>query len=183
MKIIANLFLFLKKVNSNVFQLILKSKFHKAGKNFKFDPFGTYSFNTIEVGDDVYIGKGALLMASDSKIKLGSKIMFGPNVSLLGGDHNTTILGEYMFDVKGKLPENDLPIIIEDDVWIGSGAIITKGVKIGRGSIIAAGAVVIKDVPPYSVAGGIPAKVIKKRFSETEIQMHENMLLSKRNRV
>ncbi len=102
--------------------------------------------------------------------------MLGPNVTMMGGDHNISVLGKYMFDVKVKLPENDLPIIIEDDVWIGTGAIILKGVKIGRGSIIAAGALVIKNVEPYSIAGGVPATLIKMRFTNEEVREHEQLL-------
>jgi len=56
-------------------------------------------------------------------------------------------------------------IIVEDEVWIGGGSTILSGVRIGKGAIIAAGAVVTKDIPPYAVAGGVPAKVIKYRFS------------------
>jgi acetyltransferase-like isoleucine patch superfamily enzyme len=95
---------------------------------------------------------------------------------MMGGDHNTSQLGKYMFDVTEKLPENDVPIIIEDDVWIGTGAIILKGVTIGEGAIVAAGALVIKDVPPYSVVGGIPAKVLKLRFTEDQILEHKKNL-------
>ncbi len=65
-----------------------------------------------------------------------------------------------------KLPENDQDIILEGDNWIGANAIILKGVTIGYGSIVAAGAVVTKSVPPYSIVGGVPAKVIKPRFPE-----------------
>ena len=99
--------------------------------------------------------------------------MFGPNVTIMGGDHNISQVGQYMFDVKEKLPENDLPVIIEDDVWLGTGCIILKGVTLGQGSVVAAGALVIKDVPPYSIVGGVPAKVIKMRFSEEEIEIHK----------
>ena len=60
----------------------------------------------------------------------------------------------------------DAPIVVEDDVWIGFGAIILAGVTIGRGAIIGAGSVVNKDVPPYAIVGGVPAKVLKMRVTD-----------------
>jgi acetyltransferase-like isoleucine patch superfamily enzyme len=156
--------------------LMLRRAFKSHGKNFVFDPYGNYSFKTIEVGNDVYIGPGAVLNASKSGIVIGNKIMLGPNVTIMGGDHNTSKVGEYMYDVKDKLPENDKPVVLESDIWIGTGAIILKGVTIGKGSIVAAGTLVINNVPPYSIVGGVPAKVIKARFSPEEIIEHEKML-------
>lgn len=61
--------------------------------------------------------------------------------------------------------ENIPKVIIEDDVWIGCNAVIKQGVHIGKGAVIAAGAVVVKDVSPYTIVGGVPAKVIKQRFT------------------
>jgi len=89
----------------------------------------------------------------------------------------TTIVGKYMFDYteSDKLPEDDQPIVISDDVWIGAGAIILSGVNIGRGAIVAAGSVVNKNVPPYAIVGGIPAKVIKYRWDEKTIELHEKL--------
>ena len=81
--------------------------------------------------------------------------------------------------VKEKLPENDAPIVIEDDVWCGANVTILKGVTIGRGSIVAAGAVVTTSFPPYSIIGGVPAKFLKKRFTEDEIRDHERILYGK----
>jgi acetyltransferase-like isoleucine patch superfamily enzyme len=79
-----------------------------------------------------------------------------------------------MYDVHEKRPEDDRDVIIEDDVWVGSGAIILKGVRVGRGSIVAAGAVVNKGVPPYTIVGGVPAKVLSIRFGNIEkIMKHE----------
>ncbi len=151
--------------------------FKAHGKNVFFFPMhSSFSYKNIILGNDVYIGPGAILSASRSKIVFANKIILGPNVTMMGGDHNTTEIGKYMYDVKEKLPENDLPIIIEDDVWIGTGAIILKGVRIGEGAIIAAGALVIKDVPSYAIVGGIPAKVLKMRFTEVEIREHKKVL-------
>lgn len=74
------------------------------------------------------------------------------------------------------MPENDKDVIIEDGVWVGCNVTILKGVHIGKGSVIAAGSIVTKDVPPYSIVGGNPAKVIKFRFTEEQIKEHERIL-------
>ena len=79
--------------------------------------------------------------------------------------------------------ENDAPVIIEDDVWTGANITILKGVTIGRGSVIAAGAVVNKSCPPYSIIGGVPAKVLKYRFSIEEVLKHERLLYPENKRL
>lgn len=162
---------------------IYRHLFLSVGKNFTFDPNGQYSYSTIKAGDDVYIGPGALFQASESGIHIGNKVLFGPKVSIIGGDHNTTQLGRFMFDVTEKLKHNDKVVIIEDDVWIGTGAIILKGVRIGRGSIVAAGAVVTKDVPYYSIVGGVPASVKKWRWNIERILAHEQKLYEPSQRL
>lgn len=177
MKLLSTIILVYRKVLSRLLQGILKYKFKRIGDNVVFDPSGLYSFDSIEIGNDVFIGRGAVFSASKSNIKIGSKVMFGPNVTIMGGDHNVSVVGKYMFDVKEKLPANDLPVTIEDDVWIGAGVIILKGVTIGTGSIVAAGALVNKDVPPYSIFAGVPGKVIKMRFLESELLTHESLLI------
>jgi acetyltransferase-like isoleucine patch superfamily enzyme len=90
--------------------------------------------------------------------------MFGPNVTLITGDHRIDILGKYMIDVTEaeKLPENDAPIVFEGDNWVGANSTILKGVTIGKGAIVATRAVVTKDVPPYTIVAGNPAKVVKQ---------------------
>lgn len=104
--------------------------------------------------------------------------MFGPNVTVITGGHRTDLLGRKMSTVRNdeKLPEDDLDIVFEGDNWIGANSTILRGVTIGIGSIIAAGAVVTKDVTPYSVWGGVPARLIKNRFSQDELEIHKEMI-------
>ena len=99
-------------------------------------------------------------------------------VTVITGGHRTDIVGRYMITVKDneKRPEDDRDIIFEGDNWIGANSTILRGVTVGEGSIIAAGAVVTKDVPPYSIVGGVPAKVIKMRFTEEQIVEHKKLL-------
>jgi acetyltransferase-like isoleucine patch superfamily enzyme len=88
-------------------------------------------------------------------------------------DHLYNIPGKTMWD-SGR--GDTMKITVEDDVWIGHGAIILSPARIGRGSIVAAGAVVTQDVPPYAIVGGNPARFLKWRFSEEEITEHEQIL-------
>ena len=87
-------------------------------------------------------------------------------------------MGKWITDytTSDKRKEDDLPVVIESDVWVGTNVTILNGVRIGRGAIVAAGAVVIKDVPAYAIVGGVPAKVLKYRFTEEEIVCHEELL-------
>jgi len=178
MIIIANIFLLVRKLRRNLTIYIVRYLFKRHGNNFIFDPYALYSYKNIEVGNDVFIGPGAHF-SSITSIIIGNKVLIGPNVSIIGGNHNISIVGEYLFDVEYKRPEDDLPIIIEDDVWIGGGAIILKGVTIGTGSVVGAGSVVTKNVLPYTIVGGVPAKIIKKRFDDNLLKKHIEILAKK----
>ena len=150
--------------------------FKKCGKNLKFGKGCQFAHSFIEFGNDVYIGPYATMMSGISNIKIGNKVLFGPNVTIMGGDHRTDVIGSYMYDIKEKLPKNDQDIIIEDDVWVGANAVILKGVTIGRGSIIGAGSIVVKSVPPYSIYVGSPPMKIRSRWDSSTIAMHEQQL-------
>ena len=155
---------------------IYRWNFEKTGRNFHFDPDGCYSFENISVGDDVYLESKPTLMAAMSKIKIGSKVMFGPEVMIVGGGHNIDALGRFMVDVHEKRPGDDLGVIIEDDVWIGARAIILRGVTVGRGAVVGGGSVVTKSIPPYAIVVGNPARVLRYRFSIEDVLKHEEML-------
>ncbi|NPD81366.1 acyltransferase [Prevotella sp. PINT] len=132
----------------------------------------------LSIGDGTSIPKGSTFYCTDAPLTIGRKVIFGPHPTIITGDHRTDIIGKYIIDVtrEEKLPENDRPVVIEDDVWVGANVTILKGVTIGRGSIVAAGAVVTKSFPPYSVIGGVPAHLLKRRFCDEEIVRHEQKL-------
>lgn len=108
------------------------------------------------------------------RVTMGRYVMVASEVVILGGDHRFDIAGTpMMFSGRPAVP----PTFIEDDVWIGYRAVLNAGVRVGRGSIVAAHAVVTQDVPPYTIVGGVPARPIGRRFAtEGEIAAHDRML-------
>lgn len=132
----------------------------------------------LSVGEGTSIPKGAVFYCTKAPLTIGKKVIFGPRPTIITGDHRTDLIGRYIIDItdKDKLPENDAPVVIEDDVWCGANVTILKGVTIGRGSVVAAGAVVTKSFPPYSIIGGVPARLLKMRFTPEEIEEHEKQL-------
>lgn len=169
---------------NKILSQLFKSNFLSCGKNVNYSACRSNinPYKNISIGNDVYIGPGATFLCTESKIIIGNKVLMGPNVTIIGGDHRISELGRFIYDIQDKNPEDDKDVFIEDDVWIGTGVIILKGVTIGRGSIIAAAALVNKNVPPYAIVGGVPAKILKYRFTIEEILKHEAMLYKLENR-
>ena len=144
----------------------IKHSFAECGKNVSM--FKGCNFSGIE---NVHIGNNVALsnitvLSTHAKLYIGNDVLIAPDVMIVTGNHRTDIEGRTMFSIgeDEKLPENDQDVIIEDDVWVGARAIILKGVTVHTGAIISAGAIVTKDVPPYTIVGGVPAKVLKNRF-------------------
>lgn len=183
MKLLGLTIIFASKCFCRLLMYVMRPMFKKCGRGVLFSPYDHFTYDTIELGDYVAIGPGASFIAQESSITIGNKVMFAPNVTIRGGNHNTSVIGKYMYDVHEKRPEDDVPVVIEDDVWVGTGVIILKGVRVGRGSIIAAGAVVNRDVMAYSIVGGVPAKLIKMRWSKEDILKHEKLLYSEEDRI
>ncbi len=133
----------------------------------------------VTVGIATYGDINVLSYNNISKLTIKNYCSIGPKVTfVLNSDHELSHITSYPFKVK-LLKSMDYEatskgdIIVDDDVWIGYGATIMSGVHIGQGAVVAAGAVVTKDVPPYAIVGGVPAKVIKYRF---EPEMIEELL-------
>lgn len=119
-------------------------------------------------------------------VRIGNYCSIGPEcVFMTGGEHRYDGLSTYPMRTKLGLCANESitagPIVLEDDVWLGMRVLVMSGVTIGRGAVVAAGAVVTKDVPAYAIVGGVPAKVIKYRFAPEVIAQAEKLDFSKLN--
>lgn len=153
--------------------------FAKAGRKLRVGIHSYFDkYHKINIGDDVFIGDYNIFYAGNSIINIGSHVMISSNCIVITGDHQSNLVGTYMSEIKEKNKDDacDAPVNIQSDVWIGAGVIVLKGVTIGKGTIIGAGSVVTKSIPPYSIAVGNPAVVIKKRFMDEEILAHESIL-------
>lgn len=172
-------------ISDKIQAFFIKRSMGSCGKNVMIKP-STSVFKGIEnfhFSDDIRIARYAVIYSTNAKVYIGSKVGIAPYLKIITGNHRTDVIGHFMFDGNyEKRPQDDQDVIIEGDSWFGINVTILSGVKIGRGSIIAAGSVVTKSMPPYSIIGGTPAKVLKRRFTIDEILEHEAKLYPEEKR-
>ena len=139
--------------------------------------FNDYDYlNYVTVGKQTYGRINVIMENTVSRLHIGNYCSIAPDVCfIVSGDHRIDTISTFPFHVKvlkdlkhEACSKGD--IIIEDDVWIGFRSTILSGVTVGKGSVIGAGSVVTKDVAPYSIVAGNPARLIKYRFSEEIIE-------------
>lgn len=139
--------------------LLAKAGVHISGgtvwDSIEIRPIGAAS--RIEIGQGCFINSGVRFeCAPNVTIKIGDRVQIGPRCSFETMNHSVVLLEK---NKRGGFPGS---IVVEDDVWLAAQVIILPGVRIGRGSVVAAGAVVSKNVPPFTLVGGVPARIIKK---------------------
>lgn len=122
----------------------------------------------VRLGSNVYLNQNCTIIDT-CLVSIGSRTLVAPNVSFYSGAH--PLDPQLRNGTRG--PETGKEIHVGEDCWIGGGAIILPGVKIGRGSTVGAGSVVTKDVPPFHVVAGNPAKIIRKIDTTLSKEMSE----------
>lgn len=130
--------------------------------------------HNLQIGDYVSINRNSTI-GGHGGVKIGSFVKIGPYCTIITANHQ---YNDWQKPIWFQEVDRG-PVEIGDDVWIGTNVVILPNVKIGRGSIIGASAVVTHDVDPYTVVGGVPAKFIKYRFNEKNIQKANELDLNK----
>lgn len=146
------------------------------GKGFRWGYHWIVRKGVLSVGNYVFIGRGAHVIYPTV---IGDLCLIAAGVQFAGNDHGYS---DTRRPIRVTPPEVDpfsIVSIVEPDVWIGRAAIIIHGLRIGRGAVVAAGSVVTKDVPPYSIVAGVPARVLKMRFTPQEIEYYDHQLYSR----
>jgi maltose O-acetyltransferase len=142
---------------SKVTLLFVKYKFKHFGKKSTIIfPSVFFGYNNISIGEYTDIGAFANIWGNGG-LFIGDRVLIASHVVI------TTLTHDYSFHQIKFAPSISKPIRIENDVWIGTHAVIMPGITIGEGAVVGAGAVVTKDVPPYAIVVGVPAKIVKYR--------------------
>ena len=161
------------KFKQDVIELKIKNDWRKNNSHNKTTlEFPYVNYDCIHVGKGTYGPISAIIASPISHLYIGNFCSVASEVSfIVAADHSTKNVSTYPFKTLYMGQESGEAIskgdiVVDDDVWIGYRATILSGVHIGQGAVVAAGAVVTKDVPPYAIVGGVPAKVIGYRFDE-----------------
>lgn len=178
---VRNIWFFVERVKS---MLKGKGQFAQCGDNVIITP--PYVFNNpknIYLGSCIGLGPKANISAPNAKFVCKGHCAIAEGLTVHTGNH-ARMVGRYVTDITdcNKPKGYDRDVIVEEDVWIGSNVTLLSGVIVGRGTTVAAGAVVAKSMPPYCICGGVPAKFIKFYWSIEQILAHESSLYSKEER-
>lgn len=157
---------------------IKKTRFAKCSPHTTITPpCYILGYNNISIGEKVSIGQGAFISTPNANFKIGNHCAIAEGLTIHTGNH-ARVIGKFLTDINesNKPKGYDKDIEIGDECWIGCHVTILSGVTIGRGVTLAAGAVVNKSLPPYSICGGVPAKPLKFYWSVDQIMEHEAQL-------
>lgn len=179
---------FLKKINYFISWEInsfpTKSEFGTFKKNSCLEyPCNIGFFKKVHIEENVYIRYGFNIINScNEEVIIRKYSVIAPNCTIVTNNHRSTVTIPQFLLSASHVNDKSGNVIIDEDVWIGASAMILAGVHIGRGSIVSGGAIVTHDVPPYSLVIGVPAKVVKRIFTISQILEHEKVLYNVEDR-
>lgn len=181
-KLVRRLKLFISNLSRDY---ILKSDFKRFGANSRLEyPCHIESPRMVTVEENVNIRYGLqVLNAKTEEVIIKRNSTLAPNVTIVPNNHIPTVGIPIFLLTSSHVNDKSTDIIIEEDCWVGTGSILLAGSRLSRGSIVGAGSIVTKDVPPYAVVVGAPARIVAVRFSIDQILEHESILYPENRRL
>lgn len=133
--------------------------------------------------DYVVIQEHTNFISNKGKLVVGKYSVISSGCTIIPGTHTLTVGVPFYLSTINHINDLEGDVIIEEDCWIGAGCILLPGIHVGRGAVVGAGSVVKKDVPPYGVVVGVPAKIVASKFTIEEIIKHEEILYPENDRI
>jgi acetyltransferase-like isoleucine patch superfamily enzyme len=163
----------LKSLKSRIRYPLAFAKFRSCGQNVWLGRRGVFGRpREISFGNNVFINAGFHISARN--LIFGNNIMIGPHLVIECDDHTFDRVGVTMFENRNSREIGS--VTIEDDVWLGAGVTVLKGVKIGEGAVVGAHSVLSKSIPPYTISVGTPCKPIRTRFTPDKLRDHLQLI-------
>lgn len=164
---------------------VRKSEFKSFGRNSRLEyPCHVESPASVVVEENVNIRYGLQIINTKTEhVIIKRNTTLAPNVTIVTNNHVPTVGVPIFLLTSSHVNDKSTDVVIEEDCWVGTGAKLLSGSRLGRGCIVGAGSIVTKEVPPYAVVAGIPAKIIAARFTKEQILEHEAILYSEENRL
>lgn len=181
------------KINKFFYQI--KNRLKPRNKKYRKESFGSIGNGTIinqnsklvpqnmYLEDNIIIQNGVNFISFRGRLFIKKYSVISSGCIIVPSRHVPSVGVPFYYATKYHIGDSDSDIHIEEDCWIGAGSILLPGITIGRGAIVGAGSVVTKNVPPYSVVVGTPAKIISVKFSFNDIVSHEKFLYKETERL
>lgn len=161
---------------------LVKQKYGKLGINSFVKNNSTIVQQNIYADDFVLIQDQINFISYHGKLIVGKYSVISSGCTIVPGSHRFTVGVPFYLSTMKHINDDEGNIVIEEDCWIGSGCILLPKCHIGRGAVVGAGSVVKKDVPPYAVVAGVPARIIASKFTIEQILQHEAILYPPKDR-
>ena len=181
----------IKKIARSILYRLNVGKFGHLDKTSRVSPGNIhfYSKRNTFLYENISLGDGAIIMNTRAKFIMKRNSIASIQLLAVTGNHMLVpgmLFKDVTDSIKNQLDVDhkcDQDIVVDEDVWIGARVTLLNGVTIGRSAVVSAGAVVAKDIPPYAIAGGVPAKVIKFKWPIETILEHEKKLYPENERL
>ena len=163
----------------------IKYKLKQCGRNSIIEyPCRIESPQSVIIEENVNIRFGfSIINARNENVVIKRNTTIAPNVTIVTNNHVPTVGIPIFLLTSSHINDKSTDIVVEEDVWIGTNVTILAGASLGRGAIVGANALVTKQIPPYAVVTGIPARIVATRFTKEQIIMHEKLLYNQKDRL